>query len=185
MKNVLKISLFVFSLSLMSACTSGLEERIADLERRVAELERGGVTTAMPNKNNQNTPVVSEPEEKPEGPLPTITFEEKVHDFGKVKEGEVVTKIFKFTNTGEAPLIISNASSSCGCTVPEYPKDTPIAPGESGELKVQYNSRGNQGKQSKVVRLTANTWPKVSTLTIKADVEKKATDADNDGPLKN
>lgn len=185
MKRISTFIVAVIAIAAFAACTGGLEDRVADLERRVAELERGGATTASPNAARQQ-PVADqvEQQEKPEGPLPQIKFEESVHDFGTLKQGDVVTKVFKFTNTGEAPLIISDATSSCGCTVPEYPKNTPIAPGESGELKVQFSSRGTSGQQNKVVRVTANTWPQTSTLTIKSFVEKPAETTDA-GPLKN
>jgi hypothetical protein len=179
----------IVAAAFLSACSNGdLEKRVTDLERRVAALEGGGVSKASPNNTSNNTiQPVSEtnaaPEQKPEGPLPVMEFTEKMHDFGTISEGDVVTKVFKFKNTGEAPLIISNASSSCGCTIPSYPKDTPIAPGESGEIKVQYNSRGKKNQDSKVVRITANTWPTTNNLTIRAFVEPKA-EASEAGPLK-
>ena len=64
--------------------------------------------------------------------------------------------VFAFTNTGDAPLIITDARSSCGCTVPQYPKNTPIAPGESGELVVKFNGSG-KNQVTKTVTVTANT----------------------------
>ncbi|RUA27644.1 MAG: hypothetical protein DSY77_17120 [Bacteroidetes bacterium] len=112
-----------------------------------------------------------------------MEFSEKTHDFGTITEGDVVTKVFTFKNTGEAPLIISNATSSCGCTVPSYPKDKPIAPGEEGEIEVKYNSRGKKNQDNKVVRITANTWPATNNITIKAFVEPKAN-ASGSGPVK-
>jgi hypothetical protein len=68
-----------------------------------------------------------------------------VHDFGKIPEGPVAEYTFEFTNVGKAPLIIQNASASCGCTTPEWPKE-PILPGKTGKIKVRYNTqgRGNQ-----------------------------------------
>lgn len=173
----------------LSACSNGdLEKRVTDLERRIATLEGGGVLqSSAVNTSASTVQPVSEvdpaPQTKPEGPLPVMEFTDKIHDFGTITEGEVVTKVFKFKNTGEAPLIISNASSSCGCTIPSYPKDKPIAPGESGEIKVQYNSRGKKNQDSKVVRITANTWPTTNNLTIRAFVEPKA-EASTAGPLK-
>jgi hypothetical protein len=103
------------------------------------------------------------------GILPVIQFEETLHDFGKIIEGETVSYDFNFTNTGKSDLIIAEVTSSCGCTVPSYPK-TPIRPGESGILKVAFNSNGRRGFQSKSVVVAANTQPNVTLITIKAQV---------------
>ncbi len=176
MKYGIRILFIMTGAIFVSACSNGdLEKRVTDLERRVAAME-GGNRSAVNNdiqNTSSNTPETTQPstpQEKPEGPLPVMNFEEKVHDFGNIQEGDVVTKVFKFTNTGEAPLIISNASSSCGCTVPSY-TEKPIAPGESGEIEVKYNSRGKKNQDNKVVRITANTWPATNNVTIKAFVE--------------
>ena len=87
-----------------------------------------------------------------------IVFEKDVYDFGTIKDGEKVTYSFKFKNEGVAPLLISDASSSCGCTVPEWPKD-PIPVGGKGEITVTFNSSGKKDKQKKPIYITANTWP--------------------------
>ncbi|WKK77248.1 DUF1573 domain-containing protein [Marivirga salinae] len=178
-------AIFAAGLLSLASCSGDLEKRVTDLERRVAALEGNGGTasTIQPAVSDQKKPTLQKANEKPEGPLPTMEFEEKTHDFGKITEGDVVTKVFTFKNTGEAPLIISNATSSCGCTVPSYPKDKPIAPGEEGEIEVKYNSRGKKNQDNKVVRITANTWPATNNLTIKAFVEPKA-DKTNAGPVK-
>ena len=72
---------------------------------------------------------------------PEITFEETEFDFGTIDQGTAVEHTFKFTNTGNAPLVITNATSSCGCTVPTWTKE-PIAPGETGEMLVKFNGSG-------------------------------------------
>ncbi len=112
----------------------------------------------------------------PTGPLTTLKFDQDTYDWGKVMDGEKVTHVFKFKNTGSEPLIISNAKGSCGCTVPEWPKDA-IAPGKSGEIKVVFDSKGKGavgGKEdSKRVTVTANTDPVDTYLTIKGKVDKK------------
>lgn len=100
-------------------------------------------------------------------------FAESVWDFGNITSGEVVENIFKFKNTGTEPLIISNAKGSCGCTAPAWPKE-PIAPGESGEIKVVFNSRGKSNKQNKTVTITANTTPNQTRLRVTGNVEKAA-----------
>lgn len=103
------------------------------------------------------------------GNMPVITFENKEFDFVEIEQDSVVTHIFKFQNTGKAPLVIENASASCGCTIPDWPR-TPISPGASGEIKVQFNSKGKQGIQNKAVSITANTVPVISTVNIKGNV---------------
>lgn len=105
--------------------------------------------------------------------LPEFTFDEDSHNFGKINEGDVATHDFAFTNTGKAPLVITSARGSCGCTVPEYPK-TPIAPGESGKIKVSFDSNGRSGRQDKNVTLTANTVPNQKILKITSEVIKSA-----------
>lgn len=101
---------------------------------------------------------------------PEFTFVEEEHDFGLLVDGEKVAYSFVFTNTGDAPLIISNAKGSCGCTVPNWPKD-PIAPGEKGAIDVSFNSSGRKGIQNKAVTLTANTNPNRKVIKIKAEIK--------------
>ncbi|WP_136468401.1 DUF1573 domain-containing protein [Flagellimonas onchidii] len=113
--------------------------------------------------------------------LPVMSFEKSEHDFGTITQGTPQETVFKFTNTGNAPLIITDAKSSCGCTVPDYPKNTPIAPGESGELVVKFNGTG-QNQVTKTVTVTANTEKGAELLRIKAFVNPK--DAAQAGPVK-
>jgi len=101
--------------------------------------------------------------------LPTINFDADFHDFGQITEGEVVNHTFFFKNEGDGPLIISNAQGSCGCTVPQWPRQ-PIAPGETGEIKVSFNSSGRAGKQDKRVTLTTNAVPQTKVLNITSTV---------------
>ncbi|GIZ15594.1 DUF1573 domain-containing protein [Capnocytophaga catalasegens] len=101
--------------------------------------------------------------------FPQMTFEKLEHDFGKIKPGTAVETIFKFKNTGDAPLVITDATSSCGCTVPEKPTQ-PIAPGDSGEIKVHFNGSGKD-LVTKTVTVTANTESGSQLLTIKALVQ--------------
>lgn len=101
-----------------------------------------------------------------------ITFEKYMHEFGKIKQNSVNKYSFKFTNTGDEPLIISDAQGSCGCTVPNYPKE-PIAPGKSATIDVEYKPGMQEGMQDKKVTITANTEPAQTILTIKAEVLKE------------
>ena len=106
--------------------------------------------------------------------IPVMSFDKSEHDFGQIEQGTPQETTFTFTNTGDAPLIITDAKSSCGCTVPEYPKNTPIAPGESGELLVKFNGSG-QNQVTKTITVTANTQKGSELLRIKAFVNPKGT----------
>ena len=86
-----------------------------------------------------------------------IEFEFDSYDFGEVKDGEIVEVDFNFTNSGKSDLIIFDASASCGCTVPEYPQNLNIKPGQSDKLKVRFDTANKPGKQIKSVTLTTNT----------------------------
>ncbi len=105
----------------------------------------------------------------PVGPTTTMEFAETEFNFGKVKAGEKVQHVYKFKNTGKEPLVISNAKGSCGCTVPEWPKE-PIGVGEEGEILVEFNSKGKSGNQAKTVTITANTDPPQTLIQIKGEV---------------
>lgn len=173
MKMIKMFGAVILAAVLTSCGNAELESRIEKLEGRVAALENGGVAKSAVapaiKPVSQNTPAT--PAEKPEGPLPSFKFSVEEHDFGTIKEGDVVEHVFEFVNDGEAPLIISNARASCGCTVPEWPKE-PIAVGAKGEIKVRFNSTKKPGTQNKTVTLTANTWPTSKRIRIKANVEK-------------
>lgn len=105
----------------------------------------------------------------PVGPPTTVLFDAYEHDFGRIPQGSENPHVFKFKNTGDVPLIISNAAGSCGCTVPFFAKD-PILPGEESEIHVVYKPGKQEGKQQKTVTITANTEPTATILRIKADV---------------
>src|SRR3990167_7446220 len=109
----------------------------------------------------------AEPEKSKIDPatLPIIEFADSIKDFGTITEGDLVSYIFRFKNTGKSPLIISNASGSCGCTVPRWPKD-PIVPGDTGSVSVAFNSQGKFGHQVKTVTVVSNTEPSVKKLTF-------------------
>lgn len=104
---------------------------------------------------------------------PTIKFDKTNHDFGEIRDGDVVETVFTFTNSGDSDLKILNASGSCGCTVPEYPRDTPIRPGESSVIKVKFDSSNKPGMQRKTVTLVTNTSQGKELLNIKALVLPK------------
>ncbi len=169
MKNLKLLTVFaLFAMVAMIACNSDSAAKADDTSAVPAAATTSNTTTPTPAKANEP--------EVPAGPTTTVTFPETEFDFGEVMEGEKVTHVYKFTNTGNEPLIISNAKGSCGCTVPQWPKE-PIAPGAEGEIKVQFDSKG-KGKvggnaQSKRVTITANTDPVNTYLTIKGTVNKE------------
>ncbi len=103
--------------------------------------------------------------------LPILTWKEDVYDFGTAYEGDIVSKTYLFTNTGTAPLLILNATSTCGCTIPEWPK-TPVPPDSTGSILVKFNTLNKPGDQIKEVTIFANTFPNQSKITIKGKVEK-------------
>lgn len=101
---------------------------------------------------------------------PVMKFAQDVFDFGKIKKGEKVTHVYKFTNTGKSPLIISTAHASCGCTTPTWPK-APIKPGDSGEISVTFDSATKSpGLQDKLVTIEANTVPASSVVHLVGEV---------------
>lgn len=102
--------------------------------------------------------------------LGKLLFNDTLHDFGKIKEGEVVEYEFSYTNIGKKDLIINSAKGSCGCTVPAYP-ETPIKAGEKATMKVTFNSRGKKGYNEKTVTVSTNGNPAEYILKIQATVE--------------
>jgi hypothetical protein len=129
------------------------------------------VAEPSPFDNVANDPYYNPPSEA-QGPITIVSFDRIEHNFGKLKDGEKPFTTFKFTNTGKEDLVISNATGSCGCTVPEWPKE-PIKPGKSGSIKVEFDSKDKLGEQIKTVSVTSNTEPSINTLTIKATVLPK------------
>jgi hypothetical protein len=101
--------------------------------------------------------------------LPQLVFDKELHDFGKIKAGEKVSYSFRFVNRGGSDLIIQSASGSCGCTVPDFPKE-PIPPGREGFIRVMFNSEGKTGVQEKQVTVLSNTMPNTTTVRVKAEI---------------
>jgi len=104
------------------------------------------------------------------GDFPKISFEEEEHDFGTIINGTPVETIFKYTNTGNSPLVVSNIKSSCGCTVPQDWNKDPLAPGESAQFTVKFNGKG-ANQVSKTITLTTNTENGSEAVKIKAFIE--------------
>ncbi len=150
MKKAITISVLSLSL-LMVSCDENASKKIKgdNLElakQRDSEIKKGG---------------------------PKLKFDKTEHDFGVINEGDVVETVFVFTNSGKSELIITSAKASCGCTVPEWPKE-PIMPGEEAKIKVKFNSDRKPNLQQKQITLVTNTENGKEILKIKAQVIPKA-----------
>ncbi len=170
MTNGVKIGLLVVIAGVLGLIAFKMTSESSD---EISTRQVESPTTTMAQQKGANPTEVGQGEASKARAKTSIQFEKMEHDYGTIKQGESPETIFKFTNTGNEPLIIETAKGSCGCTVPEWPKD-PIAPGGKGEIKVQFNSAGKSGDQSKSVTLTANTDPLNTVLTIKAKVDVPA-----------
>lgn len=162
MKNIVLFCLLALAVGL-TACKSDTANKAEDTVKTLND------KSTLPNANTPTPPTPQIPADTVN--VAKIEFTEQVHDYGTVKAGEKVEHTFKFKNTGVAPLIIETAKSTCGCTVPQFPKE-PIAPGETGEIAVKFDSKNKSGRQRKPVNITANTWPKLTTVHIDGTVEK-------------
>ena len=146
MKNLFVISLVVIGLSFASCNKDATKkiktENLEVAKERDSEIKLGG---------------------------PRFKFDKTEHDFGTINEGDVVETVFSFTNEGKSELIITSAKGSCGCTVPDWPKE-PIMPGEAGEIKVKFNSYRKPNLQQKQITLRTNTEGGKEILKIRAQV---------------
>ena len=157
MKNIL---LLLSSVFVWFACQNdgaeGVKE-IRDTGGPVSEMVRNPVSADLPTDTNQ---------------LARIKFEEEIFNFEEVDEGDVVKHEFKFKNTGKVPLTILRAESSCGCTIPEWPKD-PIPPGGTGSILAKFNTEGKALLQRKTISVTANTYPNITKVILEGNVKPK------------
>ncbi len=148
----------------------------------IAMVELSGISkTALFNKYNigdgsHNHSHAHDTEERnqkiAEMPKTTISFADTKHDFGTITEGDVVRHAFHFKNTGAHPLLISKAEASCGCTVPEWPKE-PIPPGGEGDIVIEFNSKNRPGHQQKNVLIHSNAQQEAMSIGFTAEVKEK------------
>jgi len=169
-KNLFAAMIVVTSLT-MIACQGDSEDARAKARESLATTADGTVAPAATTDPNAQPSNLSTETQTPTGPTTSMVFEHNDFDFGTAKEGEKVKHTYKFKNTGSEPLIISSAKGSCGCTVPKWPSE-PIPPGGSGQIDVEFDSKGKPGKQTKRVTVNANTVPAQSFLNISGNVEK-------------
>jgi|YNPMSStandDraft_2_1061718.scaffolds.fasta_scaffold00472_7 hypothetical protein len=117
-------------------------------------------------------PVLKDTTQMIEQPIiqgPQIQFEKETHDFGKIVQGDIVRYQFKFKNTGNKDLVISDVKASCGCTVTQFPKH-PIKPQEEATIDVSFNSAAKMGPQNKTLTVFTNAEPSIKVLYIKSEV---------------
>ncbi|MCC9165282.1 DUF1573 domain-containing protein [Pontibacter harenae] len=180
----MKKNLILVASLAVAVFTTSCDNTTTTSEEAVVTENASSNTQAQPIVDNPNlVPVAEQQEAAPEN-APAISFEQAVYDFGTVRQGEVIEHAFKFTNTGKSPLIIESASATCGCTVPKPPTE-PIAPGESAEIQVRFNTSGKMGQQSPVVTVRANTTPNITTVSMKGTVESNnIPTAGVEGPIR-
>ena len=146
MKNYRNIIIFLFTPLILISCNESASSKI--------------------KSDNQNKTQVQQN-------YAEITFDRIFHDFGEIQEGDIVEAVFEFTNTGKNDLLISHAVGSCGCTIPNYPRNIPIKPGESGEIEINFDSSNMPNLQSKLIKVFANVPSGSVFLRIQALVEPK------------
>lgn len=150
-QSIILLTLITFGLV---SCTNAQKGEIA-VDKPLLESESRNLS------NQESTEIVD---------AAIITVDNDIYDFGVVKEGEKVTHVYNFTNTGKAPLILSNVSASCGCTTPEYSKH-PINPGEKGSVTVVFDSQNQVGMQQKIITVLSNANPSRTILQLKGEVK--------------
>ncbi len=161
-------SIFIFTMDKGGRVIDTPKTNTALVESSQTQQEPAASTTLDLNQTKNQNPTPA-----PVGPPTDIAFQQMEHDFGTIKQNTENKHIFTFTNSGNEPLIISDAKGSCGCTVPKYPKN-PVAPGETGEIEVVYKPGTQKGNQMKTVTLVANTQPTQTVLKISAMVEEES-----------
>lgn len=161
----MKNSIFIFIfLLILSACKNsegkkdnGLEEVRLDGKTSNADIVRMPISADKPLDTSQ---------------IAKIALEETDFNFGEVKEGTEVKHSFKFKNTGNQPLLISDIRTTCGCTVPEWNRN-PIASGAEDKINVKFDTNGKQDAQNKKITIIANTFPAETEIVLRGVVVKK------------
>lgn len=162
-----QVFVIAFSLSILIACGD-----------TTSKSKNGEVSSAIAADGSNEEDLKASLKEEEErlklenAALTTMTFDKKVHNFGKIKEDTENKASFLVTNTGKNPLIIDKVDVSCGCTTAKKP-EKPIAPGKSEKIEIVFHPKvGQLNEQKKTVTVTANTDPKIVVLNIEAFVEK-------------
>lgn len=169
LKNIQTLTLLAIVAIFAVSCQTGNSD-VRDAAR--ADVETQAVQPAQ-QVNPVQSPTQPAAAAAPTGPTTVMAFAETTFDFGTVDEGEVVSHTYTFTNAGDEPLVLSNAKGSCGCTVPNWPRE-PIAPGQTADVTVTFNSKNKKGKRNQKVTITANTNPPQSFIYLTGDVNAGA-----------
>ncbi len=168
LKNLFSISGLFFFLGIaicFSACSGSQnlgEEKSVQEIKDAAKIDNASIIRS-PVTANEPADTVN---------VAKISFAESSYNFGEVKEGTIVTKAFEFTNTGKVPLLINNAKSTCGCTVPKWPKE-PILPGGTGSISVRFDTKNKFKQQRKPITVMANTYPSNTVVYLEGFVVPK------------
>lgn len=165
----MKMRCIFLGLVMVMVCMSCVENKEGPVKKKEKKVET--ITTDSRISDIIRNPVTAS------GKMDTVNvakmvFEDRRYDFGRVTEGDVVVHVFKFRNTGKVPLVIADARSTCGCTVPKWP-EAPVEPGEAGEILVRFDTKGKQNKQYKPVTITANTYPMETEVMVRGNVIPK------------
>ncbi|MFC6996691.1 DUF1573 domain-containing protein [Rufibacter roseus] len=164
--------------------SSGCEKKESTAEEVTATEQNASAGNAVPANDPATNPnVTSQEAVNTNAAKPAMTFKKTEHDFGTINQDKRVQHTFSFTNTGQAPLVIQDATATCGCTVPEWPKE-PVMPGETGTIKVEFDPAGKLGQQSKQITIRANTEPAENYLTIKTNIVGSVPQAGAAGPVR-
>ncbi|NJL12937.1 MAG: DUF1573 domain-containing protein [Microscillaceae bacterium] len=148
------------------------ENKKAETASSAPQNPQNTVSAPTSNETGQKEPAQEPARQisKETGEKAMMAFPELEYNFGQVEEGAIVKHSFKFKNTGKVPLLISDASASCGCTASDWPKE-PVLPGKESEIKVEFNTQGKPGQQVKTITLTANTEPTTTILRLSGMVK--------------
>lgn len=138
---------------------------------KTAIFNKYGIGSAHDHDHQPESEVEKRQQQAKDMPKTTIEYTETLHNFGTIKEGEVVKHSFHFKNTGSQPLLISNAVASCGCTIPSFSKE-PIPPGGEGDIVVEFNSKNRAGHQKKNVIVYSNAQQEAMSIGFEVDVKE-------------
>lgn len=159
----MKKYLFLLSIpALLISCDPKRQDKIADDSKLDAIRAKEDSLKQAQKMQEQNDAM-----QKPT----TVQIIDSLFDFGTKTEGEKVEFNYRFKNTGTNPLLLFSASSTCGCTVPEVPKE-PIMPGETGYIKVVFNTEHKEGHQEKPINVNSNASPAFPVLHLQGNVVK-------------
>lgn len=153
------------------SCKENASPKITEEDVKASQTE-APITTPEIQQSAEVMATVPQSTIPANGKVPKIEFNKVEHDFGTIKSGDKVHTEFMVKNIGDADLVIIDAVGSCGCTVPDKPKE-PIKPGSSAPIKVTFDSTGKSGQQNKTVTLTTNTANGKETVTVKANILAK------------